>query len=277
MNSRPHSTRYFLHDGELTASEEAAINLNDRAIVQGHGLFETIAAYEGRPFALDEHVERLRRAADRIGLDVPRFPEIEASLHRVLEANHLNTEAKARLRITITGGTTKSEVFYEASLPPQHSNEAKTVTVPYARNEKGALVGMKTLSYGENVPAAQYARKHHADEGIWANTVGQLCEGTWSNVFVWINGNWMTPPLSSGCLPGVTRSRVLLLAKESNIEIQEENLAIERLKEVEAGFLTSSLREIQPISSIDGRQISEVTPEELAVLQRAYRKATQAN
>lgn len=277
MNSGTPSTSYFLHEGELFCMADAAIPLNDDAVVQGHGIFETIAAYTGRPFALNDHIKRLACSAGRVGLQVPTSQEIHESLQRVIEANQLQQEPKARLRVTITGGTSNSRTFYEASLPPLHPAEARIVTLPYARNEKGALTGIKTISYGENTPATLFAKNQGADEGIWPNTAGQLCEGTWSNIFLRIRGGWKTPPLAAGCLPGVTRAWVLRLAGEAGIEILEEELEMDQLDAAGAAFLTSSLREIQPVCLINGREPAEIIPDEVIVLKQAYREATKTS
>ncbi|MCC3778960.1 aminotransferase class IV, partial [Streptomyces sp. UNOB3_S3] len=124
------------------------------------------------------------------------------------------------------------------------------VTVPWTRNERGALAGAKSTSYAENVVALAHARAHGATEALFANTVGALCEGTGSNVFVVLDGELHTPTLSSGCLPGITRALVVEWAGAKETELPFD--VLERAEEV---FLTSSLRDVQAVRALDGRQL----------------------
>jgi branched-chain amino acid aminotransferase len=129
------------------------------------------------------------------------------------------------------------------------SGPQAVLVVAWLRNERGALAGLKTTSYAENARALAHARREGADEAVFANTAGNLCEGTGSNVFVVVDGRLITPPLSAGCLAGVTRDLVL----ESS-EAREEDLPISRFNaaDVEEAFLTSTMREVAPIHTING-------------------------
>jgi branched-chain amino acid aminotransferase len=127
------------------------------------------------------------------------------------------------------------------------------VVLPWRRNERGALVGLKTISYLENGMGLRYAATHGAEEGIFANTVGSLCEGCGTNIFVVQGGQLVTPPLSAGCLAGVTRGLVL----EWVPGIVERDLPIEVLATCEEAFITSTSRDVQPIGSIGGRTLAE--------------------
>lgn len=148
------------------------------------------------------------------------------------------------------------------------------MTVPFVRNERSALAGLKTINYGENVIAQRLAREAGADEALFGNTLDCLCEGTWSNIFVYHEGGFLTPPLDSGCLPGVTRALVLELCRGLGITVREAVLSMDRLAEIEAAFLTSSLREIQVISFLNGRPLSD--PPGVAAIRDAYRKRVEA-
>ena len=121
------------------------------------------------------------------------------------------------------------------------------VTVPWPRNERSALAGLKTTSYAENVLALSYARDRGGGEAIFGNTVGNLCEGTGTNVFVMVGGRLITPPLSSGCLAGVTRGLVI-----EWVGADEEDLPIGALAAAEEAFQTGTTRDVQPIRSVDG-------------------------
>lgn len=259
------SDRLLWHNGQLTPVSSPTIAVGDQAIVLGQGIFETLIAYRGgKPFQMQEHYDRLLRGAEAMGLQIPSCEELIAAIRLTTETNHLTERENLRIRITVTGGTSNlrfqnakgsEQVFIEVGPAPPVRGPAKTISVPFARNEKGALAGLKTINYGENVVALLKAREAGADEAIFGNTEGNLCEGTWSNVFVRIDGRWITPPLSSGCLPGVTRGLVIELLEEAEMPIEEIDLAMDRLGDVDGAFFTSTLRGVQPIVTLDGRNL----------------------
>ena len=125
------------------------------------------------------------------------------------------------------------------------------VLAPWPRNEFGALAGLKTTSYADNVRALAHARANGGSEAIFRNVSGNLCEGTGSNIFVVLDGRLLTPPLSAGPLAGVTRELVLEWYGG-----EEEDVPMERLPEITEAFLTSTARDVQPVLHIDGRQVS---------------------
>ncbi|HUF32029.1 MAG TPA: aminotransferase class IV, partial [Acidimicrobiales bacterium] len=195
-------------DGGLVAADEARVSAFDHGITVGDGVFETMRVYGGAPFAVTRHLDRLALSAGGLGLRIPERDLLARALTEVVEASEL---ADARLRLTITGGraplgsgrgdappTVIAAVAALEPFPPT----AEVITVPWTRNERGALAGMKTTSYGENVVALAAAAGQDASEAIFANTRGELCEGTGTNVFIARGGRLMTPPLSSGCLAG---------------------------------------------------------------------------
>jgi branched-chain amino acid aminotransferase len=127
---------------------------------------------------------------------------------------------------------------------------AAVVTVPWPRNERGALAGIKSTSYAENVVALAHATARGASEAIFANTIGNLCEGTGTNIFVEYEGRLVTPPLSSGCLAGVTRALVV-----ESMAVEELDVPVEILQTTTEAFLTSSTRDVMPIDRIDDRSM----------------------
>jgi branched-chain amino acid aminotransferase len=143
------------------------------------------------------------------------------------------------------------------------------VIVPWSRNENGAVTGLKTTSYAENVRALAYARERDAGEAVFLNTRGELCEATGSNVFVIRDGVVRTPPAEAGCLLGVTRALVLELCADNGMPAEESVLGPAQLHDAEEAFLTSSTREVQPIGRVDGRALPAApgsTSEKLAAL-----------
>ncbi|WP_181798140.1 aminotransferase class IV, partial [Streptomyces sp. WELS2] len=124
------------------------------------------------------------------------------------------------------------------------------VTVPWTRNERGALAGVKSTSYAENLVALDRARRLGASEALFGNTAGLLCEGAATNVFVVLDGEIHTPPVASGCLPGITRALVVEWTGA-----RETDLPLDVLQRADEVFLTSSLRDVQALHRVDGRQL----------------------
>lgn len=241
-------------NGELVPDDDARITVFDHGLVTGDGVFETVKVAAGVPFALTRHLARLRTSALGLGLAEPDLDQIRAGAMAVIAASEACE--LARLRITVTGGRAPlgserggSPLTAIVALAEQRRPAASVdvITVPWPRNERGATAGLKTTSYADNVRALAYAAAHGGGEAIFANTIGQLCEGTGSNVFVVLAGRLVTPPLSSGCLAGVTRGLVIEWA-----DAQEQNLALAALADADEAFLTGTTRDVQPIRMVDG-------------------------
>lgn len=245
-------------DGVLCDPATARISPFDHGLTVGDGVFETMKVIDGEAFALRRHLLRLRRSAAGLGLSVPQSDAaLRAAVDETIAANRLTS---GRVRLTVTGGvgplgsdrgsdgvSVILAVSPQAPWPPS----ATVVTVPWRRNEHSAVAGLKTTSYADNVVALRHAKEHGADEAIFANTSGYLCEGTGTNIFVGVDGRLCTPPLSSGCLAGIVRELLV-----EALDVDEVDLPIERLADVDEAFLTSSTREVQPISAIDGRGLA---------------------
>lgn len=263
-------------DGAIVAADEARLSPLDHGLLVGDGVFETAKIVDGTPFALTRHVGRLRYSATELGLVPPTDAEVVAAALAVTDANSPGPGGPelTRLRITLSGGAGPLgsgrgdhpvKLFVAAATTPHPTGPADVITVPWARNEKGALVGLKTTSYAENVKAIERARTHDASEAIFPNTQGQLCEGTGTNVFMVVDGQLVTPPLSSGCLAGITRQLVL-----DTTDAIEADISIEEFVECEEAFLTSSTRDVMPIRSIDGRSLLRVGGGATEHAQRAF-------
>jgi branched-chain amino acid aminotransferase len=243
-------------NGDLVPEASARVSPFDHGLLTGDGVFETLLARHGTIFGVRRHLDRLARSAGVLGLSVPPPEVLRAALAEVLEGNAL---ADARLRITVTGGPSPlgsdrgegpSTVIIAAGALTVWPPTAAVVVAPWPRNERSALAGVKSTSYAENVVALAWARERDAGEALLANTAGNLCEGTGSNVFVALDGRLVTPPLSSGCLAGVVRGVLV----EGGLA-EERDVAISALADVEEAFLTSSTREVQPIDRLDGRAL----------------------
>lgn len=246
-------------NGELRDADDARVSVLDHGLTVGDGIFETVKTVAGRTFALTRHLDRLTRSARGLGLPDPDLDEVRRACAAVVEANPV---ALGRLRITYTGGLSPlgSDRGHEGpglvvalGGVTRRPDTTAVITVPWTRNERGALTGLKTTSYAENVVALARAHEHGASEALFANTVGQLCEGTGSNVFVVLDGRLHTPPVASGCLAGITRA---LTVEWTGAE--EADLPFDVLERAEEIFLTSSLRDVQAVHRVDGRELSAV-------------------
>lgn len=241
-------------NGALHAPDEARVSVFDHGILVGDGVFETIKAVRGQAFAMTRHLNRLAVSATGLGLPSPDLDAIRQGTLDVLAA--APAWDLARIRITYTSGvgplgsdrgTTGPTAVVAVAPQAPFPAAADVSVVPWPRNERGALSGLKTTSYGDNAKALAYAHDHGGAEAIFGNLAGNLCEGTGSNVFLVRGGRLVTPPLSSGCLAGITRALVLEWAGG-----EETDVPLEEFASAEEAFLTSTTRDVQPIRAVDG-------------------------
>jgi branched-chain amino acid aminotransferase len=257
-------------NGSLRNPDEPMISVLDHGLTVGDGVFETCGVLDGQAFALTRHLDRLARSAHGLGIDLPLDMEVRRAVAEVLaELPAEEPGCATRLRITVTAGagplgsaravgSVPTLVVAAASGPA--SVDARVVRVPWVRNERSAVAGLKTTSYAENVVALAYAKEWGADEALLANTIGELCEGTAANVFVEREGEVLTPPLSSGCLGGITRDLVLLWGQAAGLPVREaapgELRYDDVLAEVTAGraslAISGSVRGPVPVVELDG-------------------------
>lgn len=243
-------------NGELRDADDARVSVLDHGLTVGDGIFETVRVAQGRPFALTRHLDRLTRSARGLGLSDPDQDEVRRAAEAVVAANPMEL---GRLRITYTGGLSPlgsdrgdagPSLVVALGETSRRPDSTAVITVPWTRNERSAVAGLKTTSYAENVVALARAHEQGASEALFPNTVGQLCEGTGSNVFVVLDGRIHTPPLASGCLAGITRALVVEWTGA-----QETELPLDILERAEEIFLTSTLRDIQAVHRVDGREL----------------------
>lgn len=266
-------------NGVMVDREEALVSAFDHGITVGDGVFETAKVVNGVPFALSRHLDRLAGSARGLGLPVPDSDLVRHAVEDTLEEN--DTSRPLRLRITYTGGpgplgSDRDDVAPTliVALAPLKRWPASSavVTVPWTRNERAPTTGLKTTSYADNVVALSYAHERGAAEAIFGNSVGDLCEGTGSNIFLVLDGDLVTPPLSSGCLPGVTRELVIEWCGAI-----ERELPLAALTDAAEVFLTSSTRDVHAVHSVDDRQLEVGTTTRVAAETFARRSAEDAD
>lgn len=254
-------------NGQIVGADEPALAALDHGITVGDGAFETCKIVDGEVFAADRHLARMNRTLSGLGLQPVDEALLQKGIDAVLGAGE--QIGFGRLRYTITGGPGPlgsdrgdGEMSYivTAAEVPQMAATTAVATVPWTRNERAATAGLKTTSYAENVIALAHAKSKGGTEAIFANTRGELCEGTGSNIFVVVDGVVRTPPLDSGCLAGITRELAIEFARAAGTEVVEEALPLSVLERAEEAFLTSSTRDVQPIHAVDGRELEAPGP-----------------
>jgi len=244
-------------NGQQVDPEAPSIAALDHGVTVGDGVFETCKIVNGVPFALTRHAKRLDRSMAGLGLPAADHGVIEAGIRSVLAGEPI---ALGRLRYTVTAGAGPlgsdrgdSPLTYLVTAAPQEPNPdtAKLVVVPWTRNEHGATTGLKTTSYAENVVALAFAKERGAVEALFANTAGNLCECTGSNVFVVIDGEILTPDLASGPLAGVTRDLVIDWCRQEGLTVRAEPLPMSILDRAAEVFITSSTKDVLAVHAVD--------------------------
>lgn len=253
--------RVWVNGTVLDEPGRPAVSVLDHGFTVGDGVFEAVKVVDGQPFALTRHLERLARSAAGLGLPPLDDAAVRRAVAEVLADQQLPL---GRIRITYTGGLAPmgsgrgdappTLVVAAGSMDPWPP-VATIATVPWPRNERGALAGLKTTSYAENVVALAHAQEKGAGEAVFGNLAGNLCEGTGSNVFYVVGGELRTPTLASGCLAGITRA---LLVEWLQVTEVDEPLSV--LEEADEIFLASTTRDVQAVSRVDDRQLEAPGP-----------------
>jgi branched-chain amino acid aminotransferase len=252
-------------NGTILPAERARIDPFDRGFGLGDGLFETLRAYDGRPFRLADHLERMSTAAAALGIPLPvDMPAVAVAVAELLGANN-HRRGDASIRITLSRGTgprglappedpRPTLVIATAGYaPPPDTCTAATVDI--RRNEGSPSAHMKTLGQLDNVLAAGAAARRGAEEAILANNAGAVVCGARANLFAVIDGRLVTPPIGDGALPGIARRVVLEIAAASGLPAMEASLRPADLLRAEEVLLTNSLFEIRAIARLDDRPV----------------------
>jgi len=248
------ATRTIWFGGRLYGPDETpSVPVTDHGLVVGDGVFEALKITAAGPFAVQRHLDRMTRSAMALELPLPDHAVVRGAMEAVCADQAWEF---GKIRITYTGGPGPlgSQAAYgpatlvviaEPADPP--SPTVRIVTAPWRRNENGALTGVKSTSYAENVRGLSYAYAHEASETIFLNTAGDVCEGTGTNIYCVFGNRVVTPPLAAGCLAGITREVLLEWC-----DVVEEDFTLSEAAGADEVFITSSLRDVQAVSQWDG-------------------------
>jgi len=220
------------------------ISFSDRSFLLGEGLFETILTIGGRAVALDRHIARIHHGAEVLGISAPTGDALAVAVTALLQST--SEISLGRMRITISGS---SALLLTHQPYKEWSEPARIVTYPHPFNAKSPLQKVKSTSYGEYLLAFKYAQDRNADDSLLFNTEDSVMESSTANIIALIGGKWVTPPLSAGPLPGITRELLIEWG-----HLTERELIFEEIQRCESVALISSLRSVQPIGEINGRK-----------------------
>jgi branched-chain amino acid aminotransferase len=251
-----------VNDGLVDAAL-ATVSVLDHGLTVGDGVFETVLVRGGSPFAITRHLDRLQRSLAGLGITGPDPALVRRAVDAVVSGSGVSTEF-SRLRVTVTSGAgpfgsdrgdVPPTLVVTMSTATPWPTTTSLATVPWTRNERSAVAGLKTTSYAENAVALASAKRRGASEAVLADTQGRLSECTGSNVFVVVRGEVLTPSLDTGCLAGVTRELVLEWGA-ATAPIRETHLPYDVLRTADEVFITSSTRDVHPVVRIDDRDLS---------------------
>ena len=280
-----HRPSFVWVNGEVLRADAPALSARDRGLLYGDGLFETLRAYGGVPFLLDEHAARLNASAAALRMGA----ELDSAVlgDAIAGLLGLNELSDAYVRITLTRGPHAGRLELEPAreptlvvvaqplrpLPPSRYDPGSTAVVASIRqNADSPLPRHKTLNYLNNLLARTEAHDRGADEALLLNTRGEVAEAASSNLFLVLDGSLVTPSIEANILPGITRAEVLRLAGEAGKPTEERTVRPDELLAADEAFLTNSVAQIVPLRSIEGRPIGRGVPGEATrQLQATYR------
>ena len=272
-------------NGNFIDEEEATISVFDRGFLYGDGVFETLRIYNGKPFLFDRHIGRLSHGLGSLFIgDKYSFSEYLEHTRELIEKNNV-TEGVLRIQATrgpgkrgysTTGNYDPTGLISLHVAPNVDLNNVlpvKLATSTQILSDHDPFSTLKTTNKLANIVALREAEKVGMDDALLTNQTGNITEASGSNVF-WIKNNTLlTPPVSSGCLSGITRGMILELAIALKLPTVQQDITPTQLGDAESVFLTNSIREIQPVIQVDDKPIA-ISPL-IAVLHAAYRKAVE--
>lgn len=262
-------------DGRFVAPSEATVSVFDRGFLYGDSVFEAVRSHAGKLFRLDDHMERLARSLDIVGIPSPLpADELRDEVRRLAEdglerLRQADPSREIALRFMISRGSgplglrpsaglvQRRVLFVSVYTPPPaelYARGAHVACVPTFR-PSDAAPGAKVGNYLESMLALARANERGADEALIVDGSGAVLEGTTSNVFAWMGDRLVTPPVDR-ILAGVTRRTVLELASQDGVATEEVRLTPEDLRRAEEVFITSTLRGVMPVSRVDDERLA---------------------
>lgn len=251
------------HNGKCQPAAEIRLSPFQTGLLSGWGLFSTLRIYRGVPFALEDHLERLKHDAQTLRMDLSEWrPRVEELFAELIAANAAQ-EAMARLYfirnrgglLDFPGQRPTDLLLFTADLKNWDAG-ARLKLLPHGRDARAPLAGTKTLTWAHNLVMLETAAAEGYDDCLLLNERGELAECTSANIFAVRKGELLTPPLDSGALPGVSRKHLLQLAITAGIPVRETALLPADLATADEVFISSSTRELQRVSQVDDSMLA---------------------
>ena len=269
--------RFLLHNDEILDAHQKSLSAGQVGLLNGWGVFSTIRVQEGVLFAFERHWDRMQRDAARMHVPFPTDRDaVRARLSRLIEAN---SAWSATLRVVVVrnrGGVFEGPdlerdfelIAFTANINAW-GNSVRLAIKPHGRHAQNEFAGTKVLSWAQNLTWYEEAHQRGLDELILLNERGEVCECTSANLFIARGSEVFTPPLKSGCLPGVTRALLLEEIRVQGISAVEKTLLPKDLEEADQVFITSTTRDFLPVSHIEGLNVRN-SGNVVAALTRAF-------
>lgn len=276
-------------NGQISDVAAARISVLDRGFLYGDSIYEVLRTYGRHPFALPEHLVRIRRSAELVGIPLPvTAVDFEHEISATLDAvDH----GESYIRVVVTRGAGPIGLDPALAVDPQrivivtqlqqpaaqlYRTGASIWLLPAGRSADGALSpAAKSGNYLTNLLALRSARQHGAHEAVMLDPSGRVAEGSSSNVFAVVEGELHTPALHVGLLEGITRSKVIALARAQGLTVREVELSERDLRHASEVFLTSTLREILPVTRVDDWTVGDGQPGQVTIaLREAFARMT---
>jgi len=270
--------RHVFHNNRLAPIEQARLSPGQAGLLNGFGLFTTLRITSGEPFAFERHWRRLEKDAERVHLPMPHSAEaVRRHVAEVIRANDAREAAARVYLIHNTIGFWRSDeslpdvdlIIYASSLPP-HKEPARLTLRPNGRFAASPLCSVKTTAWLNNVWHLAEAQKAGFDEVVLLNERGEAAECTAANLFIVQNGKVLTPPLSSGCLEGVTRSVLLEIAPKLGVPMEEKTLTPADLRKADEMFISSTNRNLIGVGSLEDHAFAAAPGPITRILEEAF-------
>jgi branched-chain amino acid aminotransferase len=270
----------IFHNDGIVSLQEAHLSPGQMGLLMGWGVFTTLRIYEGKPFAFDRHWARMSHDAERLGMNLTHSQEdVRLAVTRLAVANR-RPEGMARVSFVKNRGGLWAEadnrpetdllIFTREVVPWPAVHRLKVQ--PHAIYSATRLAGAKMLSWVQNAALLEQAHAEGFDDVLLLNQSGQIAECTSANVFLIRGGKVLTPPLSAGCLPGVTRDTLREVVPRAGFEFIEENLSPEDLSSADEVFISSTTREVAAVASIDPQWRYRAPGKTTMTIERAFQE-----
>lgn len=256
--------RYILHNDNIREASVPLLSAGQVGLLSGWGVFSTLRIVEGVPFAFERHWARLTRDATTLRVPLPAGPEVvRGKLLELIEANHAQNSTLRLVMVRNGGGLWEgpasfgrpSDLIALTANSKQWGAGVNLAYVKQARHAANAFTGTKILSWAMNLTWLESAQSRGFDEVILLNERGEVAECTSANIFV-ANGNQVaTPPLSAGCLPGITREVLLQALRVPGIDIGEKTILPADLESADEVFITSTTRNLLPVLRVEEKPV----------------------